>query len=67
MLFLNTRLIWPKRRILLWEGWKMEEKHWQTAPQRQDPVLRGQQKCDVAIIGGGLTGVTLAWMLTRQG
>lgn len=45
----------------------MEEKHWQTAPQRQDPVLRGQQKCDVAIIGGGLTGVTLAWMLTRQG
>ena len=45
----------------------MEEKYWQDVPAATYPVLRGQQKCDVAIVGGGLTGVTLAWMLTRQG
>lgn len=45
----------------------MEEKYWQEVPEAQYPVLRGQQKCDVAIVGGGLVGVTLAWMLTRQG
>lgn len=37
----------------------------QAAPR--DPVLRGQKHCDVAIVGAGLTGVTLAWMLTRRG
>ena len=45
----------------------MEEKYWQEVPEAQYPILRGQQKCDVAIVGGGLVGVTLAWMLTRQG
>ena len=60
-------LFFQKRCILFWEGWKMEEKYWQEVPEAQYPVLRGQQKCDVAIVGGGLVGVTLAWMLTRQG
>lgn len=45
----------------------MEEKHWQEVPDANYPALRGQRKCDVAIVGGGLAGVTLAWMLTRQG
>ena len=40
----------------------MEEKYWQEVPEAQYPVLRGQQKCDVAIVGGGLVGVTLAWI-----
>ena len=45
----------------------MEEVYWQSVPEANYPVLRGHQKCDVAIVGGGLVGVTLAWMLTRQG
>ena len=59
-------LFFQKRCILFWEGWKMEEKFGRKFPKR-NAVLQGQQKCDVAIVGGSLVGVTLAWMLTRQG
>ena len=45
----------------------MEGKHWQTYPDEDFPTLRGQFHCDVAIVGAGLTGVTLAWMLAKRG
>ena len=45
----------------------MEGKHWQTYPDENFPMLRGQVHCDVAIVGAGLTGVTLAWMLATRG
>ena len=45
----------------------MEGKYWQAYPDENFPMLRGQVHCDVAIVGAGLTGVTLAWMLATRG
>ncbi|MGN0779453.1 MAG: FAD-dependent oxidoreductase [Aristaeellaceae bacterium] len=40
---------------------------WQQGLRQQHPPLRGTVQADVAIVGGGLTGVTTAWMLQAQG
>ena len=40
---------------------------WQQGERDEYPVLRGAQRADVAIVGGGLTGLTLAAMLSGQG
>lgn len=40
---------------------------WQTGHRVEYQALRGSKQADVAIIGGGLTGVTLASMLAGQG
>lgn len=45
----------------------MEENPWQHLPEQKYRTLRGLRRCSVAIVGAGLTGVTLAWMLCRQG
>lgn len=31
------------------------------------PALRGDLDCDVAVVGGGITGVTAAWLLAQAG
>jgi glycine/D-amino acid oxidase-like deaminating enzyme len=31
------------------------------------PTLRGDQACDVAIVGGGITGITLAYLVAKAG
>ncbi|NBD08037.1 FAD-dependent oxidoreductase [Corallococcus silvisoli] len=38
-----------------------------TAPPRNFPVLPGDLDVDVAIIGGGVAGLTTAWLLKRAG
>ena len=40
---------------------------WQQGERDEYPVLRGSQRADVAIVGGGLTGLTLAALLSGQG
>lgn len=37
------------------------------APRPNFPALRGEISCTVAIVGGGLTGITLAALLTQRG
>jgi glycine/D-amino acid oxidase-like deaminating enzyme/nitrite reductase/ring-hydroxylating ferredoxin subunit len=46
-----------------------EETHsiWMTEPAPQFPVMPGDLKVDVAIIGAGMTGITTALMLKRRG
>ncbi|MEL6464892.1 MAG: FAD-binding oxidoreductase [Pseudomonadota bacterium] len=39
----------------------------ETAVQPRCPVLAGDTKCDVAIVGGGFTGVSAALYLARRG
>ncbi|MEO6089113.1 MAG: FAD-dependent oxidoreductase [Umezawaea sp.] len=36
-------------------------------PERERPVLRGEHIFDVAVVGGGITGLTTALLLKRQG
>ena len=38
-----------------------------SGPRPDFPALNGDQHCEVAIVGGGLTGITLAALLTQQG
>lgn len=38
-----------------------------TAPPTGFAMLRGEVQCEVLVIGGGITGVTLAWLLAQQG
>lgn len=38
-----------------------------TAPRRRYPPLLGEQSVDVAIVGGGVAGLTTAWLLKRAG
>src|SRR5687768_13423150 len=38
-----------------------------TAPTREFPALPGDLTVDVAIIGGGIAGLTTAWLLKRAG
>jgi glycine/D-amino acid oxidase-like deaminating enzyme/nitrite reductase/ring-hydroxylating ferredoxin subunit len=38
-----------------------------TAPRRQYPPLPGDRRADVAIIGGGIAGLTAAWLLKQAG
>jgi glycine/D-amino acid oxidase-like deaminating enzyme len=38
----------------------------ESAPPRPAPELRGRLAADVAIVGGGLTGVSAAWHLRRR-
>lgn len=40
---------------------------WETGNRRAWPVLRGREKADVAIAGGGLTGLSCALWLSRVG
>ena len=35
-------------------------------PERRPP-LRGEQRCDVAVVGGGIAGLTAAFLLARDG
>lgn len=41
--------------------WSLE-----AAPYEPSPALAGTVTCDVAIVGGGITGVSAAWHLTRR-
>lgn len=43
------------------------ESFWQTKESRSFPCLRGRKKADVAIVGGGMTGLTCALWLSRTG
>lgn len=44
------------------------ESYWlDTAPHSDYPVLNGELEVDVAVVGGGMVGLTLAAMLTRAG
>ena len=36
------------------------------SPERRPP-LRGEQRCDVAVVGGGIAGLTAAYLLARDG
>lgn len=45
----------------------MEEHLWQRPPAQEYRTLRGLHRCSVAIVGAGLTGATLGWMLSRHG
>ena len=38
-----------------------------TAEGREDPSLDGERDCDVAVVGGGIIGVTAALLLAREG
>ena len=38
-----------------------------TAPRRRYPTLPGDQATDVAIVGGGIAGLTAAWLLKQAG
>jgi glycine/D-amino acid oxidase-like deaminating enzyme/nitrite reductase/ring-hydroxylating ferredoxin subunit len=38
-----------------------------TAPRRRYPPLAGQRRADVAIVGGGIAGLTAAWLLKQAG
>ncbi|MBB5158677.1 FAD-dependent oxidoreductase [Saccharopolyspora phatthalungensis] len=40
---------------------------WTQAQRPEYPVLRGRRSFDVAVIGGGITGLTTALLLKRQG
>ena len=40
---------------------------WQQGIRREHPPLSGLHRADVAIVGGGLTGVTAAMLLAEQG
>ena len=40
---------------------------WQQGIRKEYPALRGSKHAEVAIVGGGLTGVTCAYMLAQQG
>ncbi|GAA2876810.1 FAD-dependent oxidoreductase [Streptosporangium fragile] len=39
----------------------------ETAPGRPYPVLAGNVEVDVAVVGGGIAGLSTAWELTRAG
>ncbi len=38
-----------------------------SAPAADYPVLQEDVRVDVAIVGGGITGITCAYLLTREG
>src|SRR5690606_20168882 len=38
-----------------------------TAPRRRYPPLPGAVECDVAVVGGGIAGLTAAWLLKQEG
>ena len=41
---------------------KVNESYWQKTAQKQVyPKINQNKKCDVVIIGGGLTGISLAY------
>lgn len=44
-----------------------EEMYWQQGDTRAYPALRGRRTADAVIIGGGLTGLTVALWLCRAG
>ena len=44
-----------------------EETYWQQADQHAYPSLRGRRTADAVVIGGGLTGLTIALWLCRAG
>lgn len=47
----------------------MEERkqRWQGTSSPEPPVLRGRRRADAVIVGGGLTGLTIALWLSRTG
>lgn len=46
----------------------MPAPYWDTGvPLRHQPRLHGSTSCDVAIVGGGITGLTAAYLLSRAG
>ncbi len=46
----------------------MPAPYWDTGvPLRHHPRLHGHTTCDVAIVGGGITGLTAAYLLSRAG
>jgi glycine/D-amino acid oxidase-like deaminating enzyme/nitrite reductase/ring-hydroxylating ferredoxin subunit len=40
---------------------------WQRVKMPQFPQLTGDMQCDVLIVGGGITGLSAAWLLKRAG
>ena len=44
-----------------------EQTLWKDAAQRRFPALQQNLKCDVLVIGGGITGLTAAWLLLKAG
>ncbi|HEX6179325.1 MAG TPA: (2Fe-2S)-binding protein, partial [Thermoanaerobaculia bacterium] len=39
----------------------------ETTPATNFPSLRGELSADVAIVGGGITGITAAYILAKAG
>ena len=38
-----------------------------SAPETSYPSLDGSARCDVAVVGGGIVGLTTAWLLAKAG
>lgn len=47
---------------------KLPQSYWMASTQQPDyPTLNDDIKVDIAIVGGGIVGITTAYMLSKQG